>query len=87
MAKFSDHNEPSLRRRGSLPYELGRKNSGTNEPMRMFTMPHDISAVNLFLRRGSAPSNLFRCASTTATSGVILTRDRGNKKVKVHFAF
>lgn len=79
LANCSDHNEPSLRRRGSLPYELGRKLSGhvlAESIGRVIPVPAESFKLNPSLRRGSAPSDLLRNTSASITSCLNQFRDR-----------
>lgn len=84
LAHCSDKDEPSLRRRGSLPYELGRKFSGHvvgDVKGKMITLPPEQPKLDLSLRRGSAPSDLLRSTSASITSSLVQFRDRMKTKV------
>lgn len=72
---------PGFRRRGSLPYELGRKLSN-NEAVASRRLQVADSA-KLSLRRGSAPCDLLRNTSTSIASCWIQFRDRVKMKVSI----
>ena len=81
LAKCLDQSEPSLRRRGSLPYELGRKLS-CHEPVgRIIPVSPECTKFDVGLRRGSAPSDLLRNTGASIASCWIQFRDRIKMKV------
>jgi hypothetical protein len=82
LAKYFDQNEPSLRRRGSLPYELGRKLSGYESTIgRLIPGSPDCAEFDTGVRRGSAPSDLLRNTGASIASCWIQFRDRVKMKV------
>lgn len=77
-----DQSEPGLRRRGSLPYELGRKLSGHDCVVgRLIPESSDCAKIDVGVRRGSAPSDLLRNTSASIASCWIQLRDRVKMKV------
>lgn len=78
---------PCFRRRGSLPYELGRKLQANHEASAARTrLQLGDNGVNngakLNLRRGSAPCDLLRNTSASIASCWIQFRDRVKMKVR-----
>ncbi len=87
LAKYFDQNEPGLRRRGSLPYELGRKLSGHESAVgRLIPGSSDVK-FDIGVRRGSAPSDLLRNTGASIASCWIQFRDRVKMKVFRSFFF
>ncbi|XP_059350761.1 uncharacterized protein LOC130692882 isoform X1 [Daphnia carinata] len=78
-----DQSEPGLRRRGSLPYELGRKLSGHDCIVgRLIPETSDCAKIDVGVRRGSAPSDLLRNTGASIASCWIQLRDRVKMKGK-----
>ncbi|XP_046652777.1 uncharacterized protein LOC124343496 isoform X3 [Daphnia pulicaria] len=83
LAKCLDQNEPGFRRRGSLPYELGRKLSGHESTVaRLVPGSSDCAEFDIGVRRSSAPSDLLRNTGASIASCWIQFRDRVKMKGK-----
>lgn len=88
LAKCLDQNEPGFRRRGSLPYELGRKLSGHESTVaRLVPGSSDCAEFDIGVRRSSAPSDLLRNTGASIASCWIQFRDRVKMKVLHQFLF